>query len=238
MNKSKIDAVILAAGLGKRIIEISKDIPKGFIEINGNSLIHRSIRLLKKSGIENIFIVTGYKKEFFENLSEDFENIFTVNNSDYKTTGSFGSFLKLKDHINNSFILLESDILYDIKILEELINDERDNVISTSDYTYSGDEVYVEDNESLLVKMSKDKSQFNKEASEFIGICKISISLFHFLTTKYQSNKLNEYEEMLVCASKENEIYVKKLIDVNWCEIDTTEHLNRAKNKIYPLLKE
>ena len=43
---------------------------------------------------------------------------------------------------------------------------------------------------------------------------------------------------MLVCASKENEIYVKKLIDVNWCEIDTTEHLNRAKNKIYPLLKE
>ena len=94
MNKSKIDAVILAAGLGNRIIEISKDIPKGFIEINGNSLIHRSIRLLKKSGIENIFIVTGYKKEFFENLSEDFENIFTVNNSDYKTTWSFGSFLK------------------------------------------------------------------------------------------------------------------------------------------------
>jgi len=65
MSNVKIDAVILAAGVGLRINNISKDKPKGFIEINGKSLIQRSIKLLKKSGINNIYIVTGYKKEFF-----------------------------------------------------------------------------------------------------------------------------------------------------------------------------
>ena len=66
MSQQKIDAVILAAGLGSRINNISKDMPKGFIEINGESLIKRSIKQLKKSGISSIYIITGYKKKFFE----------------------------------------------------------------------------------------------------------------------------------------------------------------------------
>ena len=237
MSNVKIDAVILAAGLGSRINNISKDKPKGFIEINGEPLIRRSIKLLKKSGINNIYIVTGYKKEFFESLAYNFTNIFTINNPDYINTGSFGSFLSLKNQIKNSFLLLESDLLYDRKILMELINDSRNNIIATSDFTNSGDEVYVEDIDSLLKNMSKDKNLFDKDVSEFIGISKISIRLFNFLIKNYSDKKLNEYEEILVKASETQEVFIKKLFDVSWCEIDTIDHLERAKQKIYPLLK-
>ena len=65
MSKRGLDAVILAAGRGSRINDISKNVPKGFIEINGQSLINRSIELLQKSEINNIYIVTGYKRKFF-----------------------------------------------------------------------------------------------------------------------------------------------------------------------------
>jgi 2-aminoethylphosphonate-pyruvate transaminase len=237
MSNVKIDAVILAAGVGLRINNISKDKPKGFIEINGKSLIQRSIKLLKKSGINNIYIVTGYKKEFFESLAYNFTNVFTINNPDYLNTGSFGSFLSLKNHIKNSFLLLESDLLYDRKILMELINDSRNNIIATSNFTNAGDEVYVEGIDSHLKNMSKDKSLFDKDSSEFIGISKISIRLFNFLIKNYSDKKLNEYEEILVKASETQKIFIKKLFDVSWCEIDTLDHLERAKQKIYPLLK-
>jgi 2-aminoethylphosphonate-pyruvate transaminase len=238
MSKRGLDAVILAAGRGSRINDISKNVPKGFIEINGQSLINRSIELLQKSEINNIYIVTGYKRKFFDALTTSFKNIYTIYNPNFLSTGSFGSFLKLKNQIKNPFLLLESDLLYDKKILIELINDIRDNIIATSDFTNSGDEVYVKDFESTLVNMSKDKNQFDKHATEFIGISKISIKLFNYLIENYSNKKSNEYEEILVHASRKNKIFVKKLSNIKWCEIDTIEHLNRAKEKVYPFLEQ
>jgi len=238
MSQQKIDAVILAAGLGSRINNISKDMPKGFIEINGESLIKRSIKQLKKSGISSIYIITGYKKKFFEDLANSYNNVYTINNPEYNNTGSFGSFLKIKNFVKNPFLLLESDLLYDRKILIDLINDPRDNIIATSDYTYSGDEVYVEKINNTLVNMSKDKTQFDKLSSEFIGISKVSVELNEFLVNEYSYKKNNEYEEIFVLASNTIKIFVKKILNVNWCEIDTIEHLNRAIEKVYPLIKE
>ena len=62
----------------------------------------------------------------------------------------------------------------------ELINDSRNNIIATSNFTNAWDEVYVEGIDSHLKNMSKDKSLFDKDSSEFIGISKISIRLFNF----------------------------------------------------------
>ena len=235
--QEKIDAVILAAGLGSRISKLYKDIPKGFIQINGESLIERSLKLLNRSNINNIYIITGYKKEYYEMLSTKHKNIITIYNSNYSETGSFGSFLKLNGHIKNSFILLESDLLYEEKILEKLICDKRENIIATSDHTYSGDEIYVKAINSLLINMSKNKSLIGSKSTEFIGISKISFNLFKDLVSKNSNKTLNEYEELLVISSKTNNIYVKKLEEITWCEIDTLSHLKRAKEIIYPLLK-
>ena len=85
--------------------------------------------------------------------------------------------------------------------------------------------------------MSKNKSLIGSKSTEFIGISKISFNLFKDLVSKNSNKTLKEYEELLVISSKTNNIYVKKLEEITWCEIDTLSHLKRAKEIIYPLLK-
>ena len=61
-------AVILAAGLGSRMGEITKKMPKGFIDIGGSAIVRQSIEKLIDVGMERILIGTGYLSEVFEKL--------------------------------------------------------------------------------------------------------------------------------------------------------------------------
>ena len=81
--QQKFDAVILAAGMGSRISQYSNEIPKGFIQINGETLIERSLKLLNNRNFKNIYIVTGYKKEHYEQLANKYENVIVINNYEY-----------------------------------------------------------------------------------------------------------------------------------------------------------
>ena len=85
--------------------------------------------------------------------------------------------------------------------------------------------------------MSKNKKLIGHDSTEFIGISKISINLFNYLVSNYSDEILKEYEDLLVKSTKDNNIYVKKLDKIVWCEIDTLSHLKRAKEIIYPLLE-
>ena len=96
-------AVILAAGLGSRIKGIINEIPKGFIKIGQETLIHRSLRILKSFGISNIIIATGYKSEFYDELSSRY-NIVCVKNEKYFCTGSFYSLKNSSKYINDDFL--------------------------------------------------------------------------------------------------------------------------------------
>ena len=133
-------AVIVAAGMGTRLKDRTKHMPKGFLEIEGVSLIERSILKLLDVGVEKIIIGTGYLSEFFERLS-DIYPIECVKSPRFATTGSMYTLHNLREHIQEDFILLESDLLYDRSGLQQLINDKRPDVILASDKTFSGDEV-------------------------------------------------------------------------------------------------
>ena len=78
MTKS---AVILAAGLGSRLKERTKLQPKGFLEVEGISLIQRSVDNLLKSGIEKIYIGTGYLSEVYEEYALGYSQIFCIKRS-------------------------------------------------------------------------------------------------------------------------------------------------------------
>ena len=59
----KMRAIILAAGSGLRLGQHTLDIPKALVDINGKSILERQISLLRKHGVDEISVVTGYKKE-------------------------------------------------------------------------------------------------------------------------------------------------------------------------------
>jgi len=230
------NAVILAAGLGSRIESLSKDKPKGFIEINNITLIERSIENLINEGITSIYIGTGYKSLFYENLKNKYDSIITVKNLEYKSTGSFHTLYQFKSVLSEDFILLESDLIYERSAIHKLISDKRKNIILSSNFSKSGDEVYVIENADTLTRLTKNPNKGESPSSEFIGINKISNSLFKEMCLIYEkiNRKDLEYEELLNECAASTKIYIKNLKEIAWCEIDNLDHLRRALKIINP----
>ena len=79
-------AIFIAAGRGSRLGSLTEDLPKPLVDINGKSIIERQIELLRKKNIDDIIIVTGYKKEKFE-----FKNVKYIFNPNFLTDEQAGS---------------------------------------------------------------------------------------------------------------------------------------------------
>jgi 2-aminoethylphosphonate-pyruvate transaminase len=242
MSSKVTTAVILAAGLGSRLKHHTEDQPKGFLEIDGRSLIERSLTNLVNGGIQEIIIGTGYLHDHFEALKKSFP-IKTFRNDDYSVTGSMYTLFVLKHLINQPFLLLESDLLYDPIALEYLQDDPRADIILASGATNSGDEVYIQSSaESTLENMSKDRKLLSHIDGELVGISKLSLDLLDQVTSFAERHfavgkKMMNYEDALVGASTDVPIHIKVIQDLIWCEIDDENHLDRALKLIYPRIK-
>lgn len=235
-------AIILAAGMGSRIRERTGELPKGFLKMDEKAMIEKSISHLLETGINKIYIGTGYRKEEYEKLALKYPQIECVYNPSYETTGSMFTLYQCKDYIKDDFLLLESDLLYEksgLKIVNEI---EKPDVILASTLTHSGDEVYIEANEHhFLVNMSKKQEDLKSIYGELVGITKLSFSTFQKLCANveklFQSSLILDYENGLVAISEQVNLYVHKLNDFVWCEVDDEQHWTRAVTVIYPLIK-
>ena len=242
---TRIDtAVILAAGMGTRLKGHTKERPKGFLVIDGESLIERSIKHLISHGISDIVIGTGYFHKHFDDLKKKFPGITTKRNVEYATTGSMYTLYVVRSLIKGPFLLLESDLLYDPAALNFLLSDPRADIILASGKTNSGDEVYIQHSGAgFLQNMSKDRNQLKHINGELVGISKISPELLEKMTVfahghfSRGSKKMN-YEDALVGASLEHDIFIKVIDDLAWCEIDDENHLRRALDLVYPRILE
>lgn len=233
-------AVILAAGLGSRLKDRTKLKPKGFLEVEGISLIQRSVDNLLACGIEKIYIGTGYLSEVYEEFAKDYPEIETIKSDKYETTSSMYTLYNMRDKLKDDFLLLESDLLYEIDALNHLIKDKSEDIILASGKTNSNDEVYIDaDKNCNLVAMSKKKEELNFIYGELVGISKISQCRYKMMCEAFenQDNQKIDYEYIMVQTSKIKPFFVKMIENLTWCEIDDEEHLNRALTKILPKIK-
>lgn len=232
-------AVILAAGLGSRLKEKTKNQPKGFLELEGISLIQRSIDNLLSVGIEQIYIGTGYLSSVYDEFSKNYPQIECVKSDNYFETSSMYTLYNMKNKINEDFLLLESDLLYEVNALDYLIDDTVNDVILASGKTNSNDEVYIQVDNNNLKNMSKSKNDLDSIHAELVGISKISKTRYKLMceTFKNQDNLKIDYEYIMVLTSRIKPFYVKKIEKLIWCEIDDTNHLNRALSTVLPKIK-
>jgi|ETNmetMinimDraft_11_1059920.scaffolds.fasta_scaffold19193_2 2-aminoethylphosphonate-pyruvate transaminase len=234
-------AVILAAGLGSRLKQsISNEKPKGFIEVFGDSLISRSINNLLSVGISRILIGTGYRSKYYEAL-EDKKLVQCVKNNSFSSTGSFYTLYNMRKYINEDFFILESDIIYEKNALEKLAKNSRHDVILASRTTGSGDEVFIEVDSNISLKnLSKNRSILSEIYGEFVGLSKLSLRTFKILCEWAHQNikqaKSIHYEEAFTKICLERKIYVEKIDELIWAEIDTSKHYNHVIDYIYPML--
>ena len=237
-------AVILGAGLGSRLKDKTKSMPKGFLEFDGVPIVEASVRKLIASGVEEVIIGTGHCSEAYEELAKKYSCITLVKNENYQNTGSMGTLACCLPKIKYDFLLLESDLVYDSIGLFVLINDPRSDVILASGKTGSGDEVYLETTpEHELIRHSKKREDLGSIYAELVGITKLTRKTAE-LMTEFMNESLSvrpkmEYEEaMSHVSSSGHPIAVRKIEHYVWCEIDDDSHLKRAAEQIYPRVKE
>jgi len=238
-------ALILAAGMGVRFRDMVSDRPKGFLEMNAIPIIERSVIQLQSIGISDIIIVTGFESEYYEKLAKRFIGIRIVNNKDYATSGSMCSFCCAKELLSNSFLLLESDIIYETRALEKLMATHKPNAILTSDPTSAGDEVWVEIRGERVRSVSKNIANHKREKgissvlNELVGISKISPRLFKMML-EYAESYFNQfdwyldYEECISKIAHKTDVFSCKIGDLLWGEIDDRSQFRRVQAEVLP----
>ena len=242
MKKNITQAIILAAGMGVRLKELNRGVPKGFISLgNDKPIIEHSIDALLACGIKDIIIVTGFMDKHYEKLRSRYPQIKTVRNEKYSETGTMYSLWCARNLVNADFILLESDLIYEIRAIKELLESTSENSILISEKTDAGDEVYVGADDNWVKQISKDRKTLSSIVGEFIGISKLSYDFYLKLIQRaeedFDSNLLISYDmDCFVAVAEINHLGFLKIEKLLWAEIDDVSQLNKAK-KVWENIK-
>ena len=241
-----MDAIILAAGMGKRLKGLTKDKTKCMVEVNEITLIERMLTKLDNLNLDKIILVVGYKANMLMDFISTLDiktNIEYVFNEIYDKTNNIYSLFLAKNYLEESdCLILESDLIFDDGILERLINDERPNlaVVAKFDSWMDGTVVTIDKNDNIMNFLSKDQFSFDRvtEYYKTVNIYKFSNEFskhfyIPFLEAYTKALGLNEYyEQVLKVISNftESNLKVMKLTDEKWYEIDDIQDLNIAES--------
>ena len=235
-------AVILAAGMGVRLKELNRGIPKGFISLADNiPIIEHSIEALLACGISDIIIVTGFMDEHYENLRSRYPQIKTVRNEKFSETGTMYSLWCARKLLNTDFILLESDLIFETRAIRELLESPVKNLLLITGKTEAGDEVYVAADGGRVKQISKDKQILGSIVGEFVGVSRLSydfyLKLIRIAEESFESDLKVSYDmDCFVTVADKVRLGFLKIENLLWSEIEDALQLKRAQ-KIWKEIK-
>ena len=237
-------AIILAAGVGKRLSDITKKTPKPLIQFGGKSLLQRHVENLAGLGIREIVFVVGYKQELIRQEMAQFPQDIQVHflvNEDY-VRGSIVSLWMARSEFTDDMVIMDADVLYHPAILERLLKSPLENaVLMDETVRQKTEECMVVVRDQRVIALTKHMPQEYDEAGEGVGFLKVGKSsspqLINSLSDCIQDHKLDmEYEDALKNFFCEVPVGYEKIGGLPWIEIDFPEDVERAEHDILPQL--
>ncbi len=240
-----MQALILAAGMGKRLKDLTQNNTKCMVEVNGATLIERVLHQLDRCSLSKIVIVIGYEGQKLIDYISTLDiktQIEFVDNPVYYKTNNIYSLAMAKDYLlQEDTILLESDLIFEDSVLDELINDPRDTLALVDKYEswMDGTCIKIGPDDSIAAFVPGKKFNYNEcdEYYKTVNIYKFSklFSVSHyvpFLDAYSKALGNNEYYEQVLRVIAELDdpvIKAKKLTGQLWYEIDDIQDLDIAE---------
>lgn len=232
MKGTDMKAVILAAGMGTRMGDFTKSIPKCLLKIRDRSIIEKQVDTLNKYGIKDITVVIGYKGDMVQETLKD-RVTYIVNDTYSRTNSSYSLFLA-RDGLKDGWIHINCDLLFSPSILEKVLNDENENSIVIDqkiDPTDNQEKVRIED--GIIVKMSKDMP-YNEAQGKTIGMARFSplgakATLDHLDDIIRHGDKNRWFFSIIADVLDRAQFKAVSTDGEPWFEIDTPEDFKHAK---------
>jgi len=241
-----MQAMILAAGMGRRLKELTKDITKGMIEVNGITLIERMLSQLDCLRLSKIVIVVGFQaaklQAFIETLDVKTPIAYVENRDYFKTNNIYSLYLAREYLRGDDTLLMESDLIFDDCVLQSVVDDPHPSLALVAKYESWMDGAVVTLHDDGVVKDLFGKEQFEfseiKNYYKTVNIYKFSKHFSHrhyvpFLEAYCYALGNNEYfEQVLKVITKlgKSELKAKILEFGNWYEIDDIQDLDIAES--------
>ena len=242
-----MQALMLAAGMGKRLGNYTKNATKCMVPVNGKTLIEYAIESLIYAGIKKFTMVVGYKKDVLKNfLKGKYPQIQIdfIDNDVYDSTNNIYSLYLARDVLSSDdTILLESDLIFDKEIIREIVSSPEKNLAVVSHFENWMDGTVTVLNEEKAIKRIVSKSDFdwNKVDSYYktVNIYKFSKEFskniyMPFLGAYQTAYSKNEYYETVlkVISYLDGDILKAHLVDGSrWYEIDDPADLKIASTR-------
>lgn len=241
-------AIILAAGEGKRLRPLTANTPKSLVSIWGKSLLARQLDQLKKFGLTDITVVTGYCKEKIEFLEVD-----TVFNAEYDSTNMVFSLSKMLPSLQRcteeSTLILYGDVAYADEHLASLINSSSTAkmvVLGNTDWfelwsqrldePLTDAETFQFDKNLQLLDIGKVPSSLDQVQAQYMGMIKVDTLFLTEVLTDYLKNCSNDKSknmymtDLIQQVANIHKVQVE-LVAGSWIEIDTIDDYNLYANK-------
>ncbi len=244
--------LILAAGAGSRLNEITNGLPKPLVDINGTSLIQRQINLLKKKSIKKIFVIRGFKSNEFH-----LDDVSYIEDFEYDKHDQLGSLVVAESELSDDLLITFGDIIFDEDILDQILSSNSNFGVAidlnwTKSYEKRIDnpielagKVLVKDG---MIKQFSENLPIKKEGfliGEFLGIIKLNNASAVILQKSLQQLKKTHngkfHDAQSFQCAKITDI-LQELVEINieinpifvngrWCEIDTPKDLEIARKQ-------
>ena len=239
-----MQAIILAAGMGKRLKELTHDNTKCMVQVCGETLIERMLRQQDRLNLERIVIVVGYQGrrliDFVSSLDIKTPIEFIENPIYDKTNNIYSLSLAKKRLLEDDTLLFESDIIFEDSVLDALVQDPRPTLALVDKYEpwmdgtcvrLSGDDEIIE-----FIPGKKFNHLDSGDCYKTVNIYKFSREFSRnayvpFLEAYQKALGENEYYEqvlMVIAMLNNSELRAKRLEGEKWYEIDDIQDLDIA----------
>ena len=241
-----MQAIILAAGMGRRLGDYTKDNTKCMVPVNGVRLIDRLLGQLAKQDLQRVIIVVGYKGEelrkYIGNRYDDQIKIEFAENPVYDKTNNIYSLAIVKDKLQeDDTLLIESDLIFSDNMIPMIVNHPCPNLALVAKYEtwMDGTMVRLDDEQNIVNFISKDAFDYNDVDSYYktVNIYKLSKQFSQqkyvpFLDAYTKAVGNNEYYEnvlRIISLLNNHEMKALPIGQEKWYEIDDKQDLDIAE---------